>query len=73
MLLDKRKSASERCILAIMTDGLENASRGYTKETVKVLLDRKQNEDGWLVLYQRLNALSVCRGDAVGFVSRWLT
>jgi hypothetical protein len=34
-----------------MTDGLENASREYTKDTIKVLLDRKQKEDGWLVLY----------------------
>lgn len=51
MLLDKRKAANERCILAVMTDGLENASREYTKETIKALLDRKQKEDGWLVLY----------------------
>jgi hypothetical protein len=34
-----------------MTDGLENASREYTKETIKALLDRKQREDGWLVFY----------------------
>lgn len=49
--LDRRKAAGERCILAIMTDGLENASREYTKDTIKTLLDRKQKEDGWLVLY----------------------
>ena len=34
-----------------MTDGLENASREYTKDTIKALLERKQKEDGWLVLY----------------------
>jgi len=50
-VLDKRKGAGERCILAIMTDGLENSSREYTKETIKALLDRKQKEEGWLVLY----------------------
>jgi hypothetical protein len=50
-LLDKRKQPGERTILAIMTDGLENASREYTKETIKALLDRKQKEEGWLVLY----------------------
>jgi hypothetical protein len=49
--LDGRKAPGERCILAIMTDGLENASREYTKETIKALLDRKQKDDGWLVLY----------------------
>jgi hypothetical protein len=49
--LDARKEAGERCILAVMTDGLENASREHTKETIRALLDRKQKEDGWLVVY----------------------
>ncbi|MFM9943470.1 MAG: hypothetical protein ACKVP7_28730 [Hyphomicrobiaceae bacterium] len=50
-LLDKGTDSNERRVLAIMTDGLENASREYTKETIKALLDRKQKEDGWLILY----------------------
>jgi len=50
-LLEKSPVKDERRALAIMTDGLENASREYTKETLKALLDRKQKEDGWLVLY----------------------
>jgi Mg-chelatase subunit ChlD len=54
-LLDKRKQPGERCILAVMTDGLENASREYTKETIKTLLDRKQREENWLVLYLGAN------------------
>ena len=54
-LLDKRKQPGERCILAVMTDGLENASREYTKETIKTLLDRKQQEENWLVLYLGAN------------------
>lgn len=49
--LERRKGRDDRCILAIMTDGLENASREHTSATLKALLDRKQNEDGWLVLY----------------------
>jgi hypothetical protein len=50
-VLDTKKGMDDRCILAVMTDGLENASREYTKETLKALLDRKQNDEGWLVLY----------------------
>jgi hypothetical protein len=50
-LLDKHRQPGGRSILAIMTDGLENASREYTKDTIKALLERKQKEDGWLVLY----------------------
>ncbi len=49
--LDKAGDKTERRVLAIMTDGLENASREYTRDTIKALLDRKQKEDGWLIVY----------------------
>jgi hypothetical protein len=65
-LLDKRKDAGERCILAVMTDGLENASREYTKETIKALLDRKQKEDGWLVLYLGAGHDAWAQASAIG-------
>lgn len=76
--LDRNKEPGERCILAIMTDGLENASREYTKETVKVLLDRKQKEDGWLVLYlgaghdawAQAHAMGLHAGNVAGFDKR---
>jgi hypothetical protein len=50
-ILDCLSLKNERRIMAIMTDGLENASREYTRDRIKNLLDRKQREDGWLVLY----------------------
>lgn len=50
-LLDCLSAKEERRIMAIMTDGLENASREYTREKLKSLLDRKQAQDGWLILY----------------------
>ena len=65
-LLDKHKQPGERCILAVMTDGLENASREYTKETIKALLDRKQQEEGWLVLYLGANHDSWAQAHAIG-------
>lgn len=50
-VLDKARQAGERQVLAIMTDGLENASKEYTKDAIRALLERKQKEDGWLVVY----------------------
>lgn len=50
-MLDCLSGKNERRILAVMTDGLENASREFTKDRLKSLLDRKQREEGWLVLY----------------------
>ena len=76
--LDRSKEAGERCVLAIMTDGLENASREYTKETVRALLDRKQKEEGWLVLYlgaghdawSQAGAMGLHAGNVAGFDKR---
>jgi hypothetical protein len=65
-VLDKRKEAGARSILAVMTDGLENASREYTKETIKALLDRKQKEDGWLVLYLGAGHDAWAQASAIG-------
>ena len=50
-ILDCLSDKDERRIMAIMTDGLENASREYTREKLRSVLDRKQKEEGWLVLY----------------------
>jgi hypothetical protein len=65
-MLDRRASTDERCILAVMTDGLENASREYTKETLKAALDRKQNENGWLVIYLGAGHDSWAQAGALG-------
>lgn len=49
-ILDCLSGKDERRIMAIMTDGLENASREFTRERLREVLDRKQKE-GWLILY----------------------
>jgi hypothetical protein len=50
-LLDCLSHKQERRIMAIMTDGLENASREYTRESLRGLLEGKQKFDGWLIMY----------------------
>lgn len=45
------KRPQERMALVILTDGMENASHEYTAGAVKKLIERKQDEDHWLVLY----------------------
>jgi Mg-chelatase subunit ChlD len=47
----ERAAGRNRAILVIMTDGHENASREYTKETIAALLKRKQEDNDWLVVY----------------------
>ena len=50
-ILDCLSDKDERRIMAIMTDGIENSSREYTHEKLRSVLDRKQKEEGWLILY----------------------
>jgi Mg-chelatase subunit ChlD len=65
-VLEKHATAGERRILAIMTDGLENASKEYTTDTIKLLLYRKQKQEGWLVLYLGANHDAWGQARAIG-------
>lgn len=50
--IDKiEKRDGEKITLVILTDGLENASTEHTKESIKNLLDDRQDNKGWLVLF----------------------
>lgn len=45
----------EKTILVITTDGLENASKEYTFERVKKMVERKKEMDGWEFLFLGAN------------------
>ncbi|MGH3985927.1 MAG: hypothetical protein ACRDTZ_01235 [Pseudonocardiaceae bacterium] len=53
-------------IFAIMTDGLENASREFTWPLIKARLERAQQEDGWQVLYLGANQDAIAVGHKLG-------
>jgi hypothetical protein len=46
---------AERVALAILTDGLENASREFTAQTIKAMLSQRQSQHNWLVQYLGAN------------------
>lgn len=41
--------------LVILTDGQENSSTEYNKDSIKKLLDERQERDNWLVIYLGAN------------------
>ena len=43
-------TGNEKKVLVIVTDGYENASREYTSDAIKQLIEEKTKE-GWLILY----------------------
>lgn len=56
-------------VLAIMTDGLENASRRFTARAIRRLLERCERQ-GWQVLFLGANMDAVAEGERLG-ISRW--
>lgn len=63
------KSESERpgtVILAIMTDGFENASKEFTREQIKDLVTRQQDVWNWTVLYLAANQDAILTGAEMG-------
>ncbi|MEP9389011.1 vWA domain-containing protein [Mesorhizobium sp. KR9-304] len=64
---DLRKD--ESVTFVILTDGLENASREHTKQTIKLLLERRQKEKNWLVIYLGANQDAFAEGAARGMAA----
>jgi len=59
---------NEKKSLVIVTDGRENASREYTNESIKKLIEEKTNE-GWLIVYLGADhdAFSQSRGIGIDY------
>lgn len=69
-IVDCLSDKDERRIMAIVTDGLENASREYTRERLRGLLERKQMQDGWLVMYLGAGHDSWSQAGQIGIAAR---
>jgi hypothetical protein len=57
---------ADRKALVILTDGQENASREWKKETVRKMLEAHQEKDGWLVIYLGANQDAFAEGFSFG-------
>ena len=68
-LLEKHSKPSTRSILVVMTDGEENSSREYSKEAIAKLLKRKQDENGWLVVYLGANHDAWAQANSMGLAA----
>ena len=51
----RQEDVPEKTIFVITTDGMENASRAYTYEQVKRMIQEKQEKQGWEFLFLGAN------------------
>lgn len=52
--------------LVIVTDGYENASRKFTAKQIKTMLDDRQENENWLVIYLGANQDAIVEGQKFG-------
>lgn len=57
-----------KVIVAIITDGLENASQKYNKQLIKKLISAKK-EEGWEFIFLGANIDAVAEADSIGITS----
>lgn len=53
-------------VLVVITDGYENASREFSRDQIRKLLEDKQEKDKWLVLYLGANQDAFAEGSTFG-------
>lgn len=54
-------------IIVVVTDGMENASREYTAEQVKALIEHQSINYGWTFMYLAANVDAFATGGGYGF------
>lgn len=54
-------------VVAVITDGMENASRDWTRTTVKELIERQENDYNWEFTFLGANMDAVSVGAQMGF------
>ena len=66
---DKICPAKRRVLIMIMTDGLENASKEYSKAKVKALIDSTAKEYNWNYVFIGANIDSASEANSIGIKS----
>lgn len=56
----------DQIVVMIITDGHENASREFKRETIKALIQEHENDHGWTFLYLGANVDAFAEAAAIG-------
>lgn len=67
--VDQMESRPEKVVIVVMTDGMENSSREYTREAVKELISKRETEDEWQFLFLGANINAFAEAGAIGMTA----
>ncbi len=67
-ILEEKKDSTEACIV-VLTDGEENASKEYTAEKLKTLVNEANAKKNWSVMFVGANEKSVLEAKSYGVAS----
>ena len=62
----RAEDVPEHTIFVITTDGMENASRRYTKAEVKAMVERQKDRYGWEFLFLGANMDAIAAAEGIG-------
>lgn len=62
----KEEERPEHTIFVVTTDGMENASRKYSYDKVKKMVEKKTNKNGWEFMFLGANMDAVSEGAKLG-------
>jgi uncharacterized protein YegL len=63
---DWKAETPDRCILVIVTDGQENASKEYTKDKIKAMIQARQDSGKWAFIYLGANVDAFAEAGSMG-------
>lgn len=64
--LEEEASADDKVLVLIMTDGQENSSKEYTKDSIRELIEDKQDEGNWTFVFIGADLDAMGEGGAIG-------
>ena len=67
----REEDRPERTLFVITTDGMENASRRYTYDQVKAMIQRQQEQHGWEFLFLGANIDAAREAARFGIGKEW--
>jgi hypothetical protein len=65
----KDKADKPAVLFVLMTDGLENASRNYDRQTIFKMIERQKTTDGWTFVFLGANQDSYASSEKIGVYS----